>query len=389
MVSGTKFKILFELYRHDELKGFLVPFEKMDNIKNDHFNGNQNYILRSALKSETPNELNSGVGLSIKDIKNYTDFLDAKAKVLDQPYFELAIIQPYWEFDKHITLYWDEDTFYGDVIGQTNEFLIGTSVTKTGNKNILKSLDVLLTKLKKFCSGPLLLELGYKNQQLKIFQINEVHNKNIKKFIFEELFNKVAKIQKHLLANNFWINLKTEYLARKFRQVDPHFTLGNVLQNWLYLFHYFKIFCIRNKLHFGSESFEKFLNCLNNKGTILTFALWHLNKANTFRMTEDLPEVTSFFDLTGQVYLGNGRKTFVFGKNAICLEDLSSSQILTYRNHLILSTYNAILGHPCLLMAQENISFVGGLDDSRMSALKAGDEISVDFNLRLIEIKSS
>ena len=74
MSSSEKFKILFDLYQYDQLMDYLVPYTYMHEVSEHSITLGENYILRSALKNETAEELNSGLGLSIEGIGTYQEF---------------------------------------------------------------------------------------------------------------------------------------------------------------------------------------------------------------------------------------------------------------------------------------------------------------------------
>lgn len=388
MTSSTKFKILFDLYRHAELRDYLLRFYKAQEVDESLFNNVDEFILRSALYSENDETLNSGVSLSIKNIKTYEDFKMAKEQVDQQKDLDFAIVQPYWNYEKHITLILENEKFYADVIGEKSEFILKGPMTSTGDKKILKPLLVFIDLFKKYVKEAVILELGFSKGQLKLFQVSLFKDNQIKKFVYQELFQKIMSIQDKLANRNLFQKFKTELKAKRFRESNPLPTLGNILENWFYLFHYYGVYCVRSKERVGQASFESFLKELNSKNHILSLAKWHVVKANEYRVSEDLPQAQSFFSQNSNIYLGCGVKEYTYEQDCIWLEDLSFSNITENKNSLILSTYNAILGHPCLFMAQESIDFVGGLSRGSLSGLKQGDKISVDFNSRKIEIKS-
>lgn len=389
MTSSSKFKILFSLYQHDELKDYLLPFKLMSEVSQNTFQDGQEFILRSALISENSKNLNSGVGLSINTICNYDEFQMAKKSVLQQETLDFAIVQPYWKYSKHVTILMDDKVFYGDVMGESNEFVMHSEVSSSGDQNLIERIKILTTKLKKYYSKNILIELGFREGEIKLFQVMQVEDPSLIHFFYQELFVKAQKAQRQLQESSIWQKLIREYRAKQFRAADKQANISNIFQNWLYIFHYYRLFCIKNKLTVSSISFESFLQRLNEQNQLSKMAKLHIEIANSFREQESLPELSgSFFD-SREIYLGKNTSSYIFGKSAVYLEDLSIEQLERNRNNLILSTYSGILGHPCLYMAQEGIEFVGGLSKNQLNSFKLGDEITVDFNLRKIQVKSN
>lgn len=389
MISSSKFKILFDLYRHEELKEYLIPFTRLDKCHNDEMSFAEELIIRSALKIESEVQLNSGVGISINNINNSEEFKTAQKIIEEQDNFDFAIYQPNFPHSKHITVIADNETFYGDVIGDNKEFVMVSSSTQVGNQEIIKSIKSFLHKLKPHYSDNLLIEFGFERGELKVFQVMEVKDPSLIHFFYQELFIKAQQVQKEIQVTSLWQKMKMELNALKFRKSPKSASIANVLDNWLYIFHYYKLFCIKRVLLVGAASFESFLKSLNENDHILKMAKEHIKMASELRAIESLPELGASFLDSREIYLGKGKVDFILGRDAVVLEDLSFKNLIENKNRLILSTYNLILGHPCLYMAQERINFVGGLKAEVLKFLKDGDEISVDFNLRKIQVKST
>lgn len=388
MEQSLKFKILFELSNKKHFENMVPRYWHLNELKALPASKGR-FILRSALKIENNRELNSGVGLSVKDIQTNLDLDVAVKRMKSLEDIDFCILQKQVEHEIHLTIFSTGGFDFIESISKEKEFDFIGAKTKSSKKPFMKPLETFLHKFRKDYEGDYIIEAGFsKNakEPITLYQVNLVSNVKTKSLIHAEILNQALYANQKLQKNSLLNSIKIEIEAYRFRNKNSFNNFSDCFNNWIYLFYYFKLFCIQNKIEFGSSSFEKFLN-LNGKGHIGKMAKAHLS-ISTKTLELKSWNINSFFDDQKEIFIGEGLLEFVVDKNVLVTRELEVSQIKNKEYKLILTSYDSILAHPALFCAEKSISLVGGLSWEVLEHIKEGDKISLDFNLRKISIKS-
>jgi phosphohistidine swiveling domain-containing protein len=347
------------------------------------------YILRSALKSENAASMNSGVGISIPGIRTDLQYNEALTKLHSQKDFDFSLLQPFYEYQAHLTIFKTKDfVFIEAKTENTNQFYFFNNLTGSLLPSWGRGVQGFLSTFNRFYEGEFIIEIGVKELECKVFQINELTDKHIKNALYEEVLSKALVGNKLINNDSFFQKLKLEYKAFKFRQREDFLDFSDTFNNWVYIFFYFKIYCTTQKLEFGSQSFQSFLSSTSQNNTISKNLKRHLEISNLTNKARDW-NIQSGFTENSEIYIGSGFLEGTVDKDVLVSEDLTIEELLSQKPSVILTTYNSILSHPILYSAENGISLVGGLTKASVRNIKKGDKFSIDFKLKQIIIKSS
>jgi phosphohistidine swiveling domain-containing protein len=388
MSQSLKFKILFECSKQKKLSKYVLPFwlaNDCDTLPNEW----GKFILRSALKTENEQSLNSGVGYSTKGIETDAQYLDAKEKLRQQPNLDFLLLQPYFDYDTHLTLFKTKDfVFIEAKSDDESKFYFFNDLSSTSLPYWGAELRIFLSLFNQLYQGEFILEVGVDSEKLKIFQVNELTQNDIKNALYEEVLSKALAGNRLINNDSFLQKMKLEYNAYKFRKREEFLDFSDTFNNWVYIFFYFKIFCTTQKLEFGEQSFQAFLSSSGESNTVSRNLKRHLEIGTMTNKASDW-NVTSGFNASSEVFIGSGIVEGTVDKSVLVSENLTITEILEFQPKVILTTYNSLLSHPILFCAENEISFVGGLSNLAVSNIKEGDNFSIDFTLKQIIIESS
>lgn len=349
-------------------------------------------ILRSSISDEGVEKLNSGISLTIGNIKTKEDYDQAKAKIEAESNLVEFIIQEEVFVHTHLTIYIENEFAFAEVTG-TDEFIILSGLTHTGDIEIIKKIKPLIELIQKNENEKVLIECGLgSDSDFYLFQLMEIKNHPIEHYIKNDLFNLLVQKKDIYLREGFFNMLKTEYLAYKIRSKLKSFSeLEAVFFNWVCLLHYFRLFCIQEKLVADAYGWQKFLMAsFDGKSRILKMAKTHIKISSQLRKTEGMPEMPSGFGQTNKVFIGRDSGTYTVGEDLLILKNLDIDSVINLNNSVkvVISEYSSLLSHPVLLLTEREKFFVGGLSTSYLESLNPGDKLRIDFVKRNLELLS-
>lgn len=352
---------------------------------------NQSMILRSALKNEAKGaKLLSGKSLSISGIDSRQKFLEAWDKIQAQPGLEEVILQNEIFWDQHITLICEDNFFFAEIklkIG-VSEFLYWTPLVQSLNP-LVQKLKTFLGLLKSYLKSEKfwLMELGLSDQKIFLFQIHPVRVE-----LLSELFssNMVAQIvssrMKFARRMGLWGLLKTEWKARGFRREmkEASFHPSLVFLNWEYLFHYFRLFCMMNRLSPNAQSFASFLTACFENHWFSELVKKHLEMANYFRQSESFDPMKLGFESQGMIFIGRGQFEGVVGEDIHVCDEISLELLYQHlRPKVILTKEVGVLSHPVLASVENGVALVLGVTQ----LFVPGERIFLDFEDKILQVK--
>ena len=369
----------------------VIPDFTLMNRPEDVQSINHSMILRSALKNEAKGaKLLSGKSVSIPGIDSWQKLLEAWNKIQAQSDLEEVILQDEIHWETHLTLIYENDFFFVELkrVGRASEFIYWTPLAHSLHP-LIQSLKKFLEPLKTYLKTEKfwLMELGSKQEKLFLFQVHPVSVD-----LLSDLFstNMVAQIVsarvKFSRSQGLWSLLKTEWSARSFRRdmKQTSFHPGLVFLNWEYLFHYFRLFCMMNRLQPNAQSFASFLTGSFKKTWFSDLVKKHLELANYFRKSESFDPMKLGFEGTGLLFIGRGQMEGVIGEDIHVCEEISLE--LLYRKQkpkVILTKEVGILSHPVLASVENGVALVLGVE----SVYFPGERIYLDFDRRMIQVK--
>lgn len=348
-------------------------------------------ILRSALKNEAKGaKLLSGKSVSIPGIDSRQKLLEAWDKIQAQEDLEEVILQTEIKWEAHITLICEEDFFFAEIRQKegASEFIYWTPMGQSLHP-LLKQLKMFLDPLKNYLSSDKfwLMELGLQNNKLFLFQVHPVGVDLLSSLFSSSMVAQIVSSRvKFARSQNIVSLLKTEWQARKFRQSMnlKSFHPSLVFLNWEYLFHYFRLFCMMNRLQPDAQSFATFLTASYEKHWFSDLVKKHLELANYFRESETFDPMKLGFEGQGMIFIGRGQMEGVVGEtihvcNEICLSVLYQKK----KPVIILTKEVGILSHPVLASVENGVALVLGVTDE----FSEGERIFLDFERRIIQVK--
>jgi phosphohistidine swiveling domain-containing protein len=391
MEQSLKFKILFECKRIRSLSDFVLPIETLS-ASTPFPMDTKSVILRSALIIENTKVLNSGIGLSIIGINDKKTFDESKSQILSQSSLDYAIMQPCIEHEFHLTVFstahFDFVESVGCTPGTKSGFDFINDKTLSSKKPFLKALSNFLRLYKKEFSGEYILELGFSKSRLYLYQANDLKGKNLDESLYSSILKRSLLLNQQLKKNSFLNHLRIEKRAHVFRLKGNYTNVSDCLDNWLYIFFYFKLFCIKNKRSFSQDSFELFLNTVNSKVHLSKMLKRHLEISS---LTNEIFEfnINTVFSESKEIYIGSGEMSGIIDESILVSESLDPKTIKEMKPSLVISSYDSLLGHPALICAELGIPLIGGLASSVIHSISLGDNFSVDFKLKQFTIKYS
>jgi len=386
MYQSSKFKFINNTIYRDYIPKTYNDTNLLFKNKEDH----SSIILRSALEGEAQTKLKSGLSLTVANIKSHEDFELALKKVKEQRQLAEWIVQEQKFFHTHLTIYIESSFVFGEVTG-SDEFFILSDLTQTGDVELIKKVKPLIDLIKQTEKESVLIELGLgSGDDIWLFQLMTVINHPIQDYIKNDLFHLLIQKKDIYLKSGFWNLIKTELLAYRIRKGKHQYSaLEKIFFNWISLLHYFRLYCMQNKLSADSIAWQKFLtSSFEGKGRILSLGLEHIKISSNLRSSEEMPEMPAGFNQTHKVFIGKGSSLYIVGENLKIITDMSISKVqkLEEEFEIIISDYSSLLSHPILLSIERGKFFVGGLSLSYLESLSDGDQVRIDFDKRQIEL---
>lgn len=389
MFHSAKFKFINNTqYKH------YIP--KVCNAK-DFIDDNQlidsGLILRSSLKGEGDQyELKSGVSQTIHQIKTKDQLKAALEKIKQQEGLDEYILQEEVFHHTHLTVYIENNFVFGEVTG-TREFFIMNSQTQTGDLAIINALSPLIKLIQKEEVEPVLCEIGLgAENSVYLFQLMTIKDHPIQEYIKNDLF-KILVQKKDIYLRKGLLNLiKTEYLAYKIRNDksrNKYTQIEQVFFNWISLLHYFRLYCMQEKIISDARAWQKFLIAsIDKKSWVLKNAYAHIQISSQLRQTEDMPELPAGFKTEEKIFLGKGEFRGEFDKEIVRIKHLDVASVLSLSDDIkvIISEYSSMLSHPCLLLIERGVYFVGGLNTDYLDNIPQGSQIQINFDKRTISL---
>lgn len=387
MYKSAKFKFLNN-------NAYLHYIPKVYNAK-DFLENNKviesKLILRSALKEEgDKSSLKSGISLTEHGIQSQNELKIAIEKLQAQKDFDEIVLQEEVFYHTHLTIYIEGNFVFGEVTG-SNEFFILSGVTQTGDKNLINSISSLVELIQKKEDSAVLIEVGLSAAaKVYLFQLMHINQHPIQDYIKNDLF-KILIQKKDIYLRKGILNLiKTEYLAYKIRSNREKFNeIEQVFFNWISLLHYFRLYCMHEKVPAEARAWQSFLvAAIEKKGWVLKSAYEHIKISSQLRQTEEMPELPAGFKTEEKIYLGKGEFRGVIGEDIQIINDLKIDDILKLKSstRVILSNYASVLSHPCLLLVERGIFFVGALSSDYLENIPNKSQCLINFERRKIEI---
>jgi len=402
MDKGAKFSIIKMLKAEKMFEDCIPDFITLTSRDFEHsigeFLSKSSCIMRSSLKNEACiTVLNAGKSLSIKDIRNESDFKNAYVKVSAQDDLEEIILQKQILYVDHVTVLLDEDFLYGNLTTEGKSgFFVLSPLTKVGIIPSEKRLGPFLDRLRqRFKKGKWLFELGISPNSVSLFQAVLVPTELLNSIFTDDLLCKILKTKATRPATpSFWQLLACEWKAFLFRRQDhANSSVSEAFANWYYLFHYFYLYCRINRRHGYDSDFVDFLKLSYGNQTSWQTEIIkkHLRFAAEIRKNEtDAAIPASFTTMSGSAYfLGKGRHEGIIGKDALLLDEIIPDVIYQLPpGGIIITPSSQILGHGILAAVERNINILANVEGTFFSSLTGADHFCIDFEKGSFVIKS-
>jgi hypothetical protein len=388
-LASEKFKHLDSI--SPLLSSGLVPsFQKIE-ILEEIRALDKTYIMRSALKNEASNmRLQSGKSLSIGGIDSVQKLQEAWGQINKQDHLDEVILQEEVPWTTHVTLIYETDFFFAELKKREGppQFLYWTPLGRSLVRETAL-LEKFLKPLKPYLEQEpfWLMELGIKDDQLFIFQLHSADPALLSNIFSSDMVAQiVASRLRFTKSQGLWNLFKTEWQARKFRQnmsvetVNP----SKIFNNWEYLFHYFKVFCMMKKLEPTAQSFATFLATSGESSWLSGIVKKHLELANYYRASETFDPMKAGIAGQGPIFVGKGTYSGVVGIDIHVCEEISLD--LIYRKErpkIILTKEVGVLSHPVLASVENGVSLVMGLTDLPTE----GETIFLDFDSHYFKVQ--
>lgn len=388
-LSSGKFKYL------DQLKpllpeGTIPSFRIMDSLGPEVEIAGR-FILRSALKNEGDfNQLQSGKSLSPGGIDSWQKLKNSWEAVQKQEKLEEVILQEEIEWETHITLIYEKDFFFAELKSKSHssQFLywtpLGQSLSPITQK-IKTFLEPIKSELEK--ENFWLLEAGICRDKIHLFQIHPVNQELISHVFSGELAPQIISSRLRFSKPQGLLGLmRTEWEARKFRRrmKNQNFQPSTVFLNWEFLFHYFRLFCMMQKMKPDAQSFGKFLSASYQNSWMSSLVKKHLELANYFRKSETFDPMNLGFSGPQLIFIGKGMFQGKVGEDILVCDEISLDTI--YGNpkpRVILSKEVGLLSHPVLASVENGIHLVLGL----RALPQKGERIYLDFERNVLTVE--
>lgn len=388
-LASEKFKHLDSI--SPLLSSGLVPsYQKMEFLE-EISSVEKPYIMRSALKNEASNKLlQSGKSLSIGGIDSLQKLQEAWGQIKNQDHLDEIILQEEVSWTTHVTLIYERDFFFAELKKRQGpgQFLYWTPLGRSLVSETAM-LEKFLQPLKSYLEKEpfWLMELGIKNDQVFIFQLHGADPSLLTNIFSSDMVAQiVASRVRFAHSQGFWNLLKTEWQARKFRQ-SMNVGIPNpskIFNNWEYLFHYFKIFCMMKKLGPTAQSFATFLATSRQSSWFSGILKKHLELANYYRASETFDPMKAGIAGKGPIFVGKGTYSGVVGIDIHVCEEISLDLIYQKeRPKVILTKEVGVLSHPVLASVENGVSLVLGLTELPV----AGETIFLDFDSHSFKVQ--
>lgn len=406
MGDSPKFKLLKELYEGDEFRQVIPPIFK-GKIDDDFFdNEKMKFILRSALKGEAKEEkLLSGVSLSVPNIGNKFEFTEALELIRSQGEVEEILFQLQYPHQVHGTLLATKELWYVELkeSSQSTKIWIGPQLTLGEHPVLPLILDFKKKIEKHFKEINFLMEMGFKtkpNLHYKLYQIQPVSPEKMKHvFNSDSIFLTLresreathTKKEREGLLSLLWKEWKAFRFRSSFHKL-PEFEAA--FKNWNFIFHYFKLFCVKQGLQGGDLDYVEFLKAsYGGKGHFNQLSKKHLIVANEIRAKENLKGMghsSAQFSDQDQGYYFLGQKDYlgpfdskVYVTNEIVVERLSQRKEV----EVILTSSKQLLSHGFLYALEQGISIVANIPMNTLKSFQGKDRLAIDFENKKIGVK--
>lgn len=388
-LASEKFKHLDSI--SPLLSSGLVPaFQKVEVLEGISI-VNQPYIMRSALKNEASSKLlQSGKSLSIGGIDSLQKLQEAWDLIKTQNNLAEVILQEEVIWSTHVTLIYETDFFFAELKKRegNQQFLYWTPLGRSLVAETSK-LEQFLQPLKSYLKKESfwLMELGIRDNEVFLFQLHPVDPSLLTSIFSSDIVAQiVASRLRFTKVQSLWALLKIEWQARKFRKQmsDGNVNPAKIFNNWEYLFHYFKIFCMMKKIEPTAQSFATFLAASGQSSWLSGIVKKHLELANYYRSSEAFDPMKAGIAGQGPIFVGKGTYSGVVGMDIHVCEEIPLELIYRKdRPKVIMTKEVGILSHPVLASAENGVKLVLGLTELPV----AGETIFLDFDSHSFKVQ--
>jgi len=353
------------------------------------------WILRSALMGEAgPKSLLSGKSISIPGLKSLDSIQKALSEVRNQSGLDEVILQEEIHWDRHHTVLIEDDFLLVETrtASGTNHFSFRSKIGSGGEIEVLDQLNQKIEVLRPLIANRLfyLAEWGEKNGEHFLFQLQPVDRSLVQQLFSGDIAGHVVASRHRFGKSNGLLGLlKMEWAAHRFRlqAKGRSFSPALVFENWEFLFHYFRLFCMFRKLSPTGDAFAAFLSDCRPDSFPGVLAIQHIRLAGKLREDEAFPAL-SFSMGVEMRFIGRGVVEGVVGVEVRTCDLLSLE--LVYQDppaKVIMSSDVSVLSHPVLAAVERGTQLVLGASEELLHSFVPGQRVIFDFEKRQIHLK--
>lgn len=369
---------------------FVIPrmWEVTDHLKQVPFDGQKKYILRSALTGEGREKLLSGKSESIPHISDYSKYQSAWNKLKKQLDLEDLFLQEEVNHDRHITVIIDGNFLYAEYTGDENGKILMNDQFCSGDPSLCDQLNPVFQFFKPKKWGKVLLELGCTKGTVYLYQAQSCPQVMVNQLMGEYFFAELMRVQELWKRKPHLLELiKREWKAFCFRNKTEHEnSLSNRFQNWLFLFHYFYLFCLRFKLPGGPVDFEQFLTeVAYSQDLISRLAYEHVKLAQALNPLFDGQFNSGFNGSSEKVFIGKDTIEISTRSQALFQAKMDPHKIYRAKaDQIIFTQDNQLLSHGFLAAVELGNKVVGNIPAYEYESLQRSSTIKIDFDKRVL-----
>lgn len=380
MKPSGKFESLFEL--PEDLKAYVPKTYGLDQAVG-LFDGEKPYILRSALNEESGNRLLSGLSLTYGPIKTIDQYQTYLARIKKQVGYKSTILQEYVEHGSHFTIFVTSKCAYAHKTYHPEVFFARTPFSTVGTHKPEDSFSLLLDRLIDYCNSPSLVEVGIKNTQVYLFQIN-----SCPEGVSSQLANSPKlkiMFSNSLMASMSWRDLWKKELLIRFEKEKPNQEEEHE-RCWRAVFHYFKIYCLMKSLPGNRDSWIQFLKEVSTKNS------WLFRTTSTYlkKLNATVSSHSNAFSLLTETSLEPsffGVGSFEGRPNDVARfeEVITPEMIYTKSDKKILVTSDqGLLSHGILAAIERRVPLVANVSTTDWTSLRQGKYLNINFDRQTI-----
>jgi hypothetical protein len=399
MSDSKKFKLI-KMLSKEKLFSRIIPKMYTGRIEESFFSTDKKFILRSALKDEAGEDLlQSGVSLSIKNIDSKRAFIEAGEALGRQKDLAEVIFQEQFDYDYHGTIYAQDNLWYVQLTRDLDIFvmILGDNFQSgnTPHENQVRALKNLINR--KFKSYSFLIECGFTSSEFKLFQVNEVTPKYALKYVNSDVLHLILRdeYENSEGTSSLFSLLRSEWKAFRFRKKNhTQNLLSRSFENWNFIFHYFQLYCAKNKKRGSDLDYVQFLSDGHlGKSFFDKLARKHFQLANKLREKEDLAGLGyshgQFTEIHNHYYfLGHKNYSGPFDDTIYMTNDLKVEQIDRRKDlKIILTSSKSLISHGFLYALENNIQIVANIPLDELKKWSTKDRLSIDFTRKQILVE--